>query len=248
MRRLVLAALVSLVALGSEAAPITHYFAGTVVGSASGVFADQGTAILGSYTYDTDLTDLLPGDSSMDLFSSHTPGANQGLAFDITVSLGDVTYSSSNNAGVSGTQHHFLQILDGAEDRFMFDAVRTVDSDDFIRLLLRDLPQSGTPDGIAPGTGTLSDRPFDTVLDASAFQGCTDLSFACYSMVDAYDETGGREGAFFFQIDALMDYASMEAYMSERLALTQIPEPYTFGLLIFGLIGVGLGRRHSPSR
>jgi hypothetical protein len=199
---------------------IAFSFTGTVT-SASGFWAGQGLAVTGSFSYDDGLLDSDPS-STNDVFLSHTPAANQALSsgWGITVTVGAITRSTTNNANVPTTLHHVLTIRDHvSEDRFELNAVRPFPADDRVRLLLRDFAPS-PPDGIAVGSGGLTGTP-PTDLDLSLFSDTAALSF-----YRSYDAQGIFQGRVIFTLTGV----------------NRIPEPTSLLLLALG-VGVLMRRR-----
>jgi hypothetical protein len=222
-------ALLALLALplGSQVAtaePITFNFTG-IVDASTGIWAgSQGLAVSGFYTYDTLLVDFLVGNTQQDLFRAIDP-ANQAFLWEISVTVGGVTRTTASNQNAAGTQHHFLEVLDHAsEDRFQFETVRHIGSDDFARFRMQDLSPD-PPDGIAVGSGSLTDTAPTTAPDVALFDTVVGLSLYL-----SYDAAGESEGNLQFTLTSIVP----------------VPEPVPLSgsaaLLLSGLLGaVGLG-------
>jgi PEP-CTERM motif len=211
----------------ATAAPITFNFTGTAT-SATGIFSGQGTAVTGSYSYDTGLIDypFFAGNPMHDVFRNDIPVANQALAgaSNITVSLGAITRSTSGNQNLPlppTNPSYSLRIFDSPNiDGFEFSAWRQELSDDFAQLLLEDGTPS-PPDGVATGSGNLTDTPITFAPNPSLFTGGISLYFDY--------EADVQQGQLAFRIDTITVAAA--------------PEPTTIALLGIALAGLGFARR-----
>jgi hypothetical protein len=95
MKQLLLAMCVVLSApLVASGAPITFDFAGTAT-VANGIWSGQGTAVTGSYTYDTDIVPSV-ANGSLNKFQSNIPG-NAGFGWSITFEVGSVSRTVTEN-------------------------------------------------------------------------------------------------------------------------------------------------------
>jgi len=205
----------------TQATPITFNFGGTAT-NASGIWAGA-TSLTGSFTYDSALVDLNQGDSFNDTFRADTL-ANQGFAWEITVTANGVTRSTSTNQNIAGTLHHFLQVLDDpTEDRWFLQADKLAASDDFAQLLLQDFVPS-PPDGITAGSGNLTDMAPTTAPNPGLFSVNTS------SIYQAFTDNGMFEGALEYRLDTI--------------SIVPVPPAvWLFGSGLIGLIGIARRRR-----
>jgi hypothetical protein len=133
------------------------------------------------------------------------------------------TRTTANNQNSPSALHHVLQWLDGpSEDRFQIESKRVITSDDFARILLRDLSPA-PPDAVAVGSGNLTGTPITTAPNLSLFS-----SVIVENFYQSYDNAGALEGQVDFTITSI----------------TLVPEPSTALLLATGLLGLAAhGRR-----
>lgn len=203
-----------------QAALLTFNFTATV-DSATGIWADQGSVVTGSYSYESDLVDDFPTNTSIDLFVSNSP--NEGAVWDLTVTVGNVTQTSSDNFNNPGSAHHLMEVRDtDQEDSFTFAAVRVFPGDDDAAIRLIDTPAGGV-DGIAPGSGSLTDTPLSTAPDVTLFETATGEWIAR----NTSNEQIGR-----------LDFTVT--------SITLVPIPpalYLFGSGLLGLVGISRQRK-----
>jgi hypothetical protein len=178
----------------AKADPITFNFTGTVT-SATGIWVGQGSAVTGFYTFDTTLVDNAPGSGVVDQFFANSP-ANQGLPFEISVTVGLVTRTTANNQNLPSNNHHVLAWSDSGSDSFSIQAFSFVTTDDRVLIFLRDLSPS-PPDGVTPGTGNLTDTPITTAPNVGLFDE-VDQNF-----YDAFDSSGVNEGRVNFTLSSI---------------------------------------------
>ena len=123
--RIIAGLLFGLVTCAANAWPITFNFTGTVTG-ATGIFAGQGSDLTGSYTFDTGLMDIdiFVGNAVTDQFLNNA-FANQALTstFDVTVTVGAETHSTSANANIPTSLAYNVSWNDSfLADQFQFTA------------------------------------------------------------------------------------------------------------------------------
>ena len=211
-----------------HAVPLKFDFTGVVdtsVVTPTGIWVGQGTTVTGSFTYDSDLSDdIKAGNSTWDLFGAKTP--NQNLQFDISVNLGSISRSTSNNQNFLGQNHHSVQWMDmNSFDIFRMVGQKFAASDDHARIEFRDNAPP-TPDGVAVGTGNLTDTPITDLINLSLFDSQS-------NEYDSYNDAGESEGIFRWKITSLSAESTSE----------DIPEPTTVALLCVGLAGLGFRNR-----
>jgi hypothetical protein len=210
----------------ANATPITFNFTGTATNT-TGIFAGQGTAVTGFYTFDTALVDTFPGDATNDWFQNHTPVGNQGLTFEISLTLGSVTRTTANNLNPATFGHHRVIWRDGASmDQFEIRAIHVTSSDDDAALNLEDFTPS-PPDGVAAGSGNLTDTPILTAPNIALFDTVIGNSF-----YRSWNSSGVNDGTVIFTLTSI----------------TPIPEPSTALLLATGLAALAVGRRRLSTR
>ena len=198
--RIIAGLLFGLVTCAANAWPITFNFTGTVTG-ATGIFAGQGSDVTGSYTFDTGLVDIdiFVGNAVTDQFLNNA-FANQALTstFDVTVTVGAETHSTSANANIPTSLAYNVSWNDSfLADLFQFTARHRAPGDDFAQFLLEDrnpIP----PDGVTPFTGGLNDMPLTTALDPSKF------SHTNIGRYDVYDSGGTVIGRVDFRFDTIV--------------------------------------------
>jgi hypothetical protein len=98
--------------VAAGAVPITFDFTGTAT-IASGIWSGQGTAVSGSYTYDTDLTPTLNSAITNTFLSNNA--ANAGLGYNLTIQLGTTTFSVDETDGLFN-----FGLFDKATDQYSF--------------------------------------------------------------------------------------------------------------------------------
>ena len=176
------------------AVPVTFNFTGNAT-STSGIFAGQGTAVTGSYTFDT-------GGLSPSAFVTTHSAAFAGSfgVFEISMTLGAITRTTANNQNTPATNHHNLKWQDGGtfqgwDDLFQFTATPVIISDDFAQIFIRDNGDSTLPaDGIAPGAGNLTLPLILTAPDVSLFNTVS----GSFNRYEARDGSGNLEGVLNF--------------------------------------------------
>ena len=216
----------------TNAAPIMFNFNGTVVGTPTGIWSGV-TAVVGSYTYDTTLVDAGLSDNTIDSFRSDFP--NQHLSWDITITAGGSTRTTSDNLNQVGSLHHRLSIIDqSSEDQYSINSFQQYIGDDYARIRLRDFQPSTDPDGVAVGTGNLTDTAPTTAPDPNLFQSCRAPNAACFSTYESIDDVGFIEGEVLFDVNTI--------------TIASVPIPATIWLFGSGLLGlVGMARRKKES-
>lgn len=112
--RFLLAGLATLLPLTASAAPITFDFSGTAT-IASGAWSGQGTAVTGSYTYDTALVPTV-NSAAINTFLSNNTG-NAGLGYNLTITLGTTSMSWDESDGLFN-----FGLFDKATDYYSFTA------------------------------------------------------------------------------------------------------------------------------
>jgi len=205
-----------------SAAPISWAFSGTVL-LATGIWSGGDATVTGSFTYDSDLIEVEPhlSDPSQDLFEASTL-ANQMLYWDITITLGKVTRSSSNNSNPVGQRHHFLNIVDRPDsDRFRIDG-NSGSNEDLFRIMLRDESPS-PPDFISAGTGNLSGRPPISAPQLALAQTCAFIDLGCYSGTNSFSPSGQPIGSLIFEVNSL------------SISTSSVPLPPSWPLMAAGL-------------
>lgn len=175
------------------AVPITFNFTGNAT-STSGIFAGQGTAVTGSYTFEPD------GLSLSSFVTTHTAAFAGSLGvFEISVTLGATTRTTANNQNTPATNHHDLKWQDGGffqgwDDLFLFKSTPVILSDDFGQIFIRDNGDSVLPaDGMAPGSGNLTLPLILAAPDVSLFNTVAGLS-----RYEARNGSGTLEGTLAF--------------------------------------------------
>ena len=215
-----------------SAVPITYEFTGTV-NSAGGIFAGQGSDVIGRFSFDDGLVDstLVP---SQDIFRNDIPASNQPLTSGFTASLTLGAVTVSDQATIQNTDDALLEILDDpSEDRVRFDMYRRGVAEPFFRLMARD--SSGTSrDGVAAGSGNLT----SSIAGAISILDNLDISLfgqtARQSTWIEYRATGGLAGELVFQWTGINRQSQVPQ---------QVPEPGTLGLLSTGLLALGFYAR-----
>ncbi len=183
-----------------------------VATSVSGVWlagGQVGDTVVGRFVFDGDVVEgpSSIGNPEFDRFEAGRPG-NQGLAWELSASLGNVAFSTVNNAQPSLSNHHTILVWDTDSedlDRFDFFAERAIDSDDRAEISLVDLVkevdgQIILADAIRLGFNMEVGRPpsfFDVDLferqsgryevygDNGEFQGLLTWSFDSITLVPA---------------------------------------------------------------
>jgi hypothetical protein len=211
----------------ANAAPITFNFTATVVGTPTGIWSSV-TTVAGSYTYDTALVDAGLTDNTIDHFRSD--GTNQLLSWDITITAGGITRTTSENEIQVGGLHHYLSVKDqSTEDSYSITSLNRFIGDDYAKIQLRDFQPSNDPDGTAVGTGNLTDMAPTTAPDPNLFQSCRAPNAACFSTYVSFDDVGFNEGEVLFDINTI--------------TIASVPIPTTIWLFGSGLMGlVGMAR------
>lgn len=213
------------------AIPLTFDFAGTAIVTA-GIFLGQGTNVTGSYTYDSDLVDS-SGAGEEDVFSAHIL-SNQSFQWNIAVTLGTTTRSTSTNLNLAPDGHHLIHILDtSAEDRYKIESLRQVITDDAAQILLSDFDPLPDPDAVLAGSGGLTNSAPLLAPDVSKFSdNCLSAGlFTCSAYIAFNDVTGDEDGRVFFRVDSI--------------TARSVPEPATLLLVALGMFGFAFSRREA---
>lgn len=184
-----------------------------------GIFAGQGTAVTGFFTYNTDMPDRSSNTAQIDTFVFDDEGMVKD--FRIVVTLGDATVDSADNQNLPTIPHHRLEIVDGFvfttsegvelnEDRFTLTTLRRAAGDDTITLILRDavLPPEEA-DAVLPGSGGLTGAVPTTAPNVASFN-CESVpetappeANCSHSLVFVLDENDQLIGNMGFRIDSV---------------------------------------------
>ena len=198
--RIIAGILFGLVTWAADADPITFNFTGTVT-VGDGIYASTaGMPVTGSYTFDTDLLVTSPSDAFFNQFRNNSPAANQALTnvFDMTVTVGAITRSSSDNVSTPSIFSHRVYWGDDSTiDQFQFQSIRRASTDDEALLFLFDLDPS-PPNAVSVGSGSLTtDMPLTTAPNVSLFSN----QFNSYIYYDS--QTGQWVGQVMFTIETI---------------------------------------------
>jgi hypothetical protein len=201
VERTLIGLLLGITAFTVYATPVTFNFTGGVTGS-SGIFEDtNGMAITGSYTFDTELIDCYPNDSSRDVFEydstldpcdiSDNGTFIYAIDITVTVSNGLTEITRSTLASQTNSPSFLIKWLDAdAQDHFFFNA-RYGDSATIDLLDFSPTP----PDGVSSVSESLDDAPLTVLLNPSLF---SDI-FAVYNANDS----SGPIGQVRFTVDEI---------------------------------------------
>lgn len=214
---------IGLLSLSSNvwAAPLTYQYTG-VATLTSGIFSGQGTAVTGRFTFDSGLLDRFPLSNTVDHFTPWDPASNSE-AFELTISLGSIFRTSADNQNSATPGHHHLLITDRPSDDQIEFVARTVAlTDDFAAVRLTDVVPTGSPDGVAAGSGNLT----STLVGAMNILNTLNIgsfSNTVPSVWAANDNTSG----------ALIGVAEFTV-----TSITAVPTPSAFLLMGTGLSGL----------
>lgn len=163
------------------AAPVTYRYTGVAGPMLSGIWLGQGTAVSGTFTFDSTLVDTYPNDPTIDDYTWNDL-ANIPLAsvFEMTISLGSIFRTTNNHGNPLGPEFFGLTLGDTSfYDYFQFYVHGA--NGDAGSLLVWDIT-SLSPDGVSPGYGNLGSKIEDTMkrlqtLDINSFDYPTDQSY-----------------------------------------------------------------------
>jgi cysteine-rich repeat protein len=156
--------------LCEDVGPIRFDFVGTVTGT-SGIFVGQGSVVEGYVILDTHLTEdpISAGSALSDAFDSSLP-ANTALPFEMQVTVGNVTHSTQS---YNFSFNYFHQLWDGfgvtPTDLWRLHVGTGSGNAQYARLQLSDDSPQPHPDGLFPGSGSLTGAILTAAPDVALF-------------------------------------------------------------------------------